>query len=194
MSRNLKRFYGIDDDTWKRICAFYQNKCLKCGKRFLPDTLSVDHVKPIKKGGKSCVKNYQPLCLDCNKKKGVAVVDYRYDKGKILDKYLNTSLPIQLSLDEINPSIENYVDEDGQLYLTLPDICQSSFVLPAPPKRLRHKYLEIMRKFSKAVILYANDSAMIILCTYVMLIEVVELSDEHSKYIKQLSEYGKINN
>lgn len=46
--------------------AFYGNRCWMCGDE--GDTL--DHVKPISKGGGHILCNLRPACADCNGKKG----------------------------------------------------------------------------------------------------------------------------
>lgn len=42
-------------------------KCVKCGSSEL---LSVDHIKPVVKGGGNDLGNFQTLCLPCNLQKG----------------------------------------------------------------------------------------------------------------------------
>lgn len=49
--------------------------CLWCGDR--PVRLTIDHVIPVSRGGSSTVENLQPLCLQCNIKKGTLSVDFR---------------------------------------------------------------------------------------------------------------------
>lgn len=51
-------------------------KCLKCGE---PDfeLLTMDHIKPIAKGGKHTFENIQTLCEKCNGEKGIKIIDYR---------------------------------------------------------------------------------------------------------------------
>ena len=44
------------------------NKCLHCGS---DENLTLDHIIPFSRGGKTCKKNLQTLCLTCNLKKGV---------------------------------------------------------------------------------------------------------------------------
>lgn len=59
------------------LVAFYDHTCLKCGKK---PAKSVDHVKPLSKGGTNTLDNLQLLCLNCNKAKGAHQVDYRHGK------------------------------------------------------------------------------------------------------------------
>ena len=43
--------------------------CYYCGQQFLPDQLSMDHIVPLARGGKSTKGNIVPACVDCNRKK-----------------------------------------------------------------------------------------------------------------------------
>ena len=47
--------------------------CLCCGRK----GVTTDHVVPLSKGGTSDISNIQPLCLPCNDRKGVNIIDYR---------------------------------------------------------------------------------------------------------------------
>ena len=43
--------------------------CYYCGKRFRPDELTMDHIVPIIRGGKTTKGNIVPCCKECNSKK-----------------------------------------------------------------------------------------------------------------------------
>ena len=43
--------------------------CYYCGKRFRPDELTMDHIVPIIRGGKTTKGNIVPCCKGCNSKK-----------------------------------------------------------------------------------------------------------------------------
>jgi 5-methylcytosine-specific restriction endonuclease McrA len=67
-----------DRDRWR---------CVRCRRRVyrydgggsFPDSLHVDHVKPVSRGGDWWdPKNLQTLCRDCNIRKGANVIDYRW--------------------------------------------------------------------------------------------------------------------
>jgi 5-methylcytosine-specific restriction endonuclease McrA len=52
---------------WKRrrstgVCHF-------CGRKFPPGELTMEHIVPIVRGGKSTKGNVVPACKDCNNKK-----------------------------------------------------------------------------------------------------------------------------
>lgn len=52
---------------WKRKLA--KGECYYCGKHFDIDELTMDHVVPISRGGKSTKGNLVTACKDCNNKK-----------------------------------------------------------------------------------------------------------------------------
>lgn len=65
---------------WKRRVA--RGICHYCGGRFSPKELTMDHIVPISKGGKSTRGNVAPCCKECNtKKKSKLLMDW--------DMYLN---------------------------------------------------------------------------------------------------------
>jgi len=43
-----------------------QGECHYCGRRFPPRELTMDHVVPIARGGKSTKSNVVPCCAECN--------------------------------------------------------------------------------------------------------------------------------
>ena len=52
---------------WKRLIA--KGECHYCGGVVLPASLSMDHIVPLARGGKSTKGNVVPACLKCNQKK-----------------------------------------------------------------------------------------------------------------------------
>jgi 5-methylcytosine-specific restriction enzyme A len=52
---------------WKRRCSTGQ--CYYCGKKVSPRSLTMDHIVPIIRGGKSAKGNVVPACKECNTKK-----------------------------------------------------------------------------------------------------------------------------
>ena len=54
----------------RNIFARDRNRCQYCGKRFRTSELSIDHVVPRSRGGKSIWQNVVCACLKCNVKKG----------------------------------------------------------------------------------------------------------------------------
>ncbi len=52
---------------WKNILA--QGICNYCEERFSPAELTMDHIVPVCRGGKSVKSNILPCCKDCNSEK-----------------------------------------------------------------------------------------------------------------------------
>ena len=52
---------------WKNEIA--RGLCHYCGGKFKPVELTMDHVVPLSRGGKSNKGNIVPSCKDCNNKK-----------------------------------------------------------------------------------------------------------------------------
>ena len=44
--------------------------CYHCGKKFSKELLTMDHLVPVARGGKSTKKNVVVSCKDCNSEKG----------------------------------------------------------------------------------------------------------------------------
>jgi 5-methylcytosine-specific restriction endonuclease McrA len=82
--KNVKPYaYDLDDATqkkerhkarelresqwWKRQLA--KGTCHYCGRQTAPRQLTMDHVVPISRGGRSTRGNVVPACKDCNNKK-----------------------------------------------------------------------------------------------------------------------------
>ncbi len=52
---------------WKNRVA--QGRCHYCGGTFPPEELTMDHLVPVIRGGKSIRGNVAPACKECNNKK-----------------------------------------------------------------------------------------------------------------------------
>ena len=52
---------------WKRKCS--EGRCFYCGDSVLPKDLTMDHIIPIIRGGRSTKGNVVPACKECNNKK-----------------------------------------------------------------------------------------------------------------------------
>jgi 5-methylcytosine-specific restriction protein A len=52
---------------WKRQLA--RGQCHYCGRSFSPEALTMDHIVPMARGGKSTKGNVVPACKACNNKK-----------------------------------------------------------------------------------------------------------------------------
>jgi 5-methylcytosine-specific restriction endonuclease McrA len=65
------------EEEWQNLKAFYEYKCLCCGRQEPEIKLTRDHVIPLTKGGNDSIHNIQPLCSRCNSKKNQKHIDYR---------------------------------------------------------------------------------------------------------------------
>jgi 5-methylcytosine-specific restriction endonuclease McrA len=61
-ARELRRSRWWNDRVAKGLCHY-------CGAHFPPTELTMDHVVPIARGGKSSRGNLVPACKECNNKK-----------------------------------------------------------------------------------------------------------------------------
>jgi 5-methylcytosine-specific restriction endonuclease McrA len=52
---------------WKRRCA--KGRCYYCNGRFPAAALTMDHIVPVARGGKSTKGNVVPACKACNNQK-----------------------------------------------------------------------------------------------------------------------------
>ncbi|MBN2704844.1 MAG: HNH endonuclease [Deltaproteobacteria bacterium] len=52
---------------WQRLIQ--EGICHYCGRRFAPDELTMDHVVPLSRGGRSVKGNVVVCCKDCNNRK-----------------------------------------------------------------------------------------------------------------------------
>ena len=52
---------------WKNLIA--RGHCHYCGKKFPPEELTMDHLLPLVRGGKSTKGNIVPCCKECNNAK-----------------------------------------------------------------------------------------------------------------------------
>ncbi|MCS6924944.1 MAG: HNH endonuclease [Candidatus Binatia bacterium] len=65
-ARELRR-----SQWWKRKCA--AGICYYCQRRVPPKELTMDHIVPLARGGRSTKGNVVPACKECNTKKRYAL-------------------------------------------------------------------------------------------------------------------------
>lgn len=72
---------------WKRKCA--EGVCYFCGSKILPKDLTMEHVIPLIRGGKSSKGNVVPACKKCNSsKKYLLPIEWEeYRKSLIKDTW-----------------------------------------------------------------------------------------------------------
>lgn len=70
----LKKAGFVTVEIRERILKRDRSMCLNCGTK---KQLTVDHIKPISRGGKTEDENLQILCRSCNSKKQQKETNYR---------------------------------------------------------------------------------------------------------------------
>jgi len=55
--------------TLKKLLHKYKFQCVHCGNND-KESLTIDHIFPVSKGGSDSIENLQILCKACNSKKG----------------------------------------------------------------------------------------------------------------------------
>ena len=63
----------INSTEWIAKVSMLQNKCQTCLKTEPEVKITIDHIIPISRGGTNEINNLQPLCMSCNRLKGVRV-------------------------------------------------------------------------------------------------------------------------
>lgn len=87
ISREKKKAAELRKTNWWK--SIIQNgKCHYCKNSFQPEEITMDHIVPLSRGGKSIKGNIVPCCKDCNNKK----------------KYLT---PVEIILKELEDKAKN---------------------------------------------------------------------------------------
>lgn len=70
--KSRRRAASIDGtltaEQWREICARHDSRCAYCGGA--PETLEMDHVVALSRGGTHTADNIVPACKPCNSAKG----------------------------------------------------------------------------------------------------------------------------
>lgn len=84
---------------WKQQLG--KGVCYHCENKFKPTELTMDHLIPIARGGKSSKTNCVPCCKDCNTQKGAKT---RAEMAlEALEKSQGSHLSPESSNDETSP-------------------------------------------------------------------------------------------
>jgi 5-methylcytosine-specific restriction protein A len=73
-ARELRNSQWWKNEKGKGVCHY-------CGHRFHPSQLTMDHVVPIIRGGRSSKSNCVPCCKPCNTRKGYRLPLEMQDDG-----------------------------------------------------------------------------------------------------------------
>ena len=68
IARERKKARALRKSCWWQQ-MLNRGICHYCGKKFSPDELTMDHVVPVARGGKSTQGNIVPCCKECNNRK-----------------------------------------------------------------------------------------------------------------------------
>ena len=63
-------------EAFELLCHLYQFTCPCCGRSEPEITLTRDHIVPVCEGGENWIRNIQPLCAECNSRKGAETIYY----------------------------------------------------------------------------------------------------------------------
>lgn len=61
------------------LTSYYGYECACCHKE---GAVTIDHIRPVSKGGQTKLSNLQLLCQRCNVEKGDKTIDYRTEEEK----------------------------------------------------------------------------------------------------------------
>ena len=68
--REREKARALRAGSWWRN-RISEGLCHYCGKKVPPGELTMDHIIPVARGGRSVKGNVVPVCASCNKAKGV---------------------------------------------------------------------------------------------------------------------------
>lgn len=77
----INKKMNFDMKDWAFLVEKYGEKCMNCGS---DKNITIDHIKPISKGGANDISNIQVLCRKCNSSKGSKDTDYRPEDLKAI--------------------------------------------------------------------------------------------------------------
>lgn len=74
---------GVSERDWQRLVRRYDSRCAYCDVRCDPH---MDHVIPLKRGGRHGIGNVLPACVSCNSSKGARLL-YPWRVSVLLTAY-----------------------------------------------------------------------------------------------------------
>ncbi len=84
MEQERRKAKQLKKTTWWKN-RIGEGKCYYCGERKPPKTLTMDHMTPIVRGGKTTKSNCVPTCKECNNlKENLPAEEWRAVMDKLL--------------------------------------------------------------------------------------------------------------
>lgn len=103
------------------IHGLTSGRCLFC-REFVPiESMEVDHLYPVSKGGSSNIKNLVPACRECNRKKHARIVMDNApspvkSRGKGIPKAENRARQIKERIYKVRCLLEDIESKLGDMY------------------------------------------------------------------------------
>lgn len=107
-----------DSQWWKNQIG--PGICYHCGKKFPKSQLTMDHLTPLARGGKTTKSNVVPSCKSCNQTRG-----HKLDVERALDALADGSSADSASIDD--SSSELWLTSELQLALGQPRLGDNCF-------------------------------------------------------------------
>lgn len=183
----------------EQILIKTNHKCARCGKKLTTDTMTIEHMFPVAKGGDNGEYNIIALCERCNEEKSNRVFNlddfYKYIDDKYRDKYDETLTKFMYRAVNRNKSI---MPEDVRIYKLLNSAyLQMYFNTFRRCKKNKKKVSEIIDKTSisiKMELAYEAESEEI----YDFLVKTYKRKHKSDKMydniykIRELVNYGQV--
>lgn len=91
----------------------YGGRCAYCGKLIDIKDMQVDHIKPVRLGGKDEMDNYNPSCRRCNHYKRAHNLEFFRGMLKTIHRRLEDIYIVKVAIDY---GIITIKDFDGKFY------------------------------------------------------------------------------
>lgn len=82
-----RKIFSVDEKI--KILDITKGKCAHCGKKITIDSMTIEHIYPIDKGGNNSKYNIIGLCNNCNKLKNNFIYDISFYNYIKRDEYYN---------------------------------------------------------------------------------------------------------
>lgn len=145
MDRTERKFFSAEEK--KKILSKTGGVCAHCGKKLTPESMTIEHIFPLYRGGNHDEFNITALCLECNQEKANSV--YRVE-----DYYSHIIPEYRMKYVKKNREfIENFKNKSRQVMKT--DVRKYKVLTP---KGMEVMYRAIKRKGSKKKAMQLYDS------------------------------------